>query len=781
MAVSQMIGARIQRREDPRLITGHGRFIEDRTLPGMVHLAVVRSPHPHARIVSIDTAAAGAAPGVLAVLTAKEFHTVLSGTMPVAPAFAPDKKYVPPRFPIAEQEVCFQGEPVAVVVASERALAADAVDLVHVEYEPLPAIVDPEAAMHPGSVKAHTDGPDNIGWDTTFAGGDIEAAFAKAEVRVKERILQQRLAPTSMETRGVLAQYSPFDERLTIWLGSQNPHFIRFFVSMSMGMPESAVRVVAEDVGGGFGGKISPYPEDYLVPAAAKLLGRPVRWIETRTESIQTTTHGRGQVFEAEVAARRDGTLLGLRLTQVLDLGAYHGTFGAFQACAGLMAGGVYRWEAVEARSVGVLTNKVPTDPYRGAGRPEATHVCERMVDRLAQELGMDPAELRRRNFAREFPFTNNFGLVYDSGNYDGTLDRALELADYPALRERQAEARRAGRLVGIGISTWVEICGFGPAAPTAGATGGIALVESAQVRVLPTGSASVFVGTQAQGQGHDTTFAQIVADTLGMPLETIELRHGDTAEGTGFGCGTYGSRSLSVGGMAVQQAAVKVREKARQLAAHLLEADPDDLVFEQGRFAVQGSPATGKSIQEVALAAYGGSLPSGMEHGLEAVSYFDPSNWVWPFGAHVCLVEVDPETGAVRIEQYVGVDDCGTVINPMIVEGQVQGGVAQAIAQALYEEVVYDGESGQLLTGTLLDYLVPTMNEIPDMTLDRTVTPSPVNPLGVKGIGEAGTIAAIPAVINAVCDALSPLGIHHVDMPASPDRLWRLMQEARP
>ncbi|HUY54138.1 MAG TPA: molybdopterin cofactor-binding domain-containing protein [Candidatus Nanopelagicaceae bacterium] len=779
MAVSQLIGARVQRREDPRLITGRGRFIEDHVLPGLTHMAVVRSPHPHARIVGIDVTAARSAPGVLAVLTAKDFKAQISGSMPVTPAFAPDKKYVPERFPIAESEVCFQGEPVAVVIATDRHLAADAAELVRVEYEPLPAVVDPEAAMAEGSLKAHSDGPDNIGWDMTYAGGDIEAAFARAEIRVSERILQQRLAPTAIEPRGVMAEYSPYDERLTLWLSSQNPHFIRLFVSGAMGLPESHVRVVSPDVGGGFGSKISPYPEDYLVPAASRILSRPVRWIETRTESIMTTIHGRGQVFTAEAAALRDGTLLGLRLTQVLDLGAYHGTFGAFQACACLMSGGVYRWEAISARTIGVLTNKVPTDPYRGAGRPEGTHLCERMVDRVAQELGMDPAELRRKNFAQEFPFVNNFGLTYDSGNYDGSLDRALELVDYPGWRQRQAKARQEGRLIGVGLSTWVEICGFGPSQPTAAATGGIALVEAAEIRFLPSGSVAAYVGTHAHGQGHDTTFSQIVADTLGLPLEAIELHHGDTAEGPAFGYGTYGSRSLAVGGMALHQAATVVREKARQLAAHLLEASPDDLDFAQGTFSVKGNPAAHKTVQEVALAAYGGDLPEGMEHGLEAVSYFDPPNFVWPFGAHICVVEVDRETGAVAIQKYVAVDDCGNVINPMIVEGQLHGGIAQGISQALYEEVVYDQESGQLVTGTMVDYLIPTMNELPVPTLDRTVTPSPTNALGVKGIGEAGTIASSAAVINAICDALSPLGIHHVDMPATPERIWRMIQEA--
>ncbi len=780
MAVTQLIGARIQRREDPRLVTGHGRFTDDRSPRGCCVLQVVRSPHPHARIRSIDTARAAAHPDVLRVLTAADFRSVLHGAMPVTPSFVAEKRQVPERFPIATEEVVYQGEPVAVVVARDRAAAVDAAEWVVVDYEPLPAVVDPIAALDPAGPRAHAGAPDNVCWDVTYTGGDVAGAFADAELVVHGRIVQQRLAPTPIEGRVVVAEHDPYDERMTIWLGSQNPHFIRLFVSQALQMAETQVRVVSRDVGGGFGSKISPYPEDYLVPAAAKLVGRPVKWVETRTEAMAGTTHGRGQVFEADVAVRRDGTLLGMRLTQTLDVGAYCGTFGAFQAVAVYMAPGAYRWRGVEGRTIGVLTNRVPTDPYRGAGRPEGTHLVERMVDLVARELGMDQAEVRRRNFVTAFPFTNPFGFVYDSGNYHGSLDLALAAVDYPSLRRRQAEGRAAGRYLGIGLSTYVEICGFGPSAPTAGATGGIALVEGAQVRVFPTGSVAVYVGTHAHGQGHDTTFAQIVADTLGVPMEQVELHHGDTDEGTGFGYGTYGSRSLSVGGMAVRGASLLVREKARRLAAHLLEAAEADVLVERGRFAVRGSPASSRSFQEVALAAYGANLPSGMEQGLEAVHYFDPANFVWPFGAHVCVVEVDPDTGQVTIERYVAVDDCGTVINPMIVEGQVQGGIAQGIAQALFEEVVYDPDSGQLRTGTLLDYLVPTMSELPVPECSRQVTPSPTNELGVKGVGEAGTIAASVAVINAICDALQPLGIRHVDMPASPDRLWQQLQEVR-
>jgi carbon-monoxide dehydrogenase large subunit len=671
-----------------------------------------------------------------------------------------------------------------VVIADSRKIATDGAFLVDVEYEPLPAVTDILKAIEAASPKAHTDLVDNVGWDMTFSPEDaVKDAFAQAEVVVKQRILQQRLAPVPIESRNVIAEYDRYDDQLTIWLASQNPHFIRLFVSSAMGMPETKVRVVSQDVGGGFGSKISPYPEDYLVPAAAKLLNRPVRWTETRSESLQTTTHGRGQVFDVELAAKRDGSFLALKVTQYLDAGAYIGTFGAFQTCACLLAGGAYKWPGgIAARTIGILTNRVPTDPYRGAGRPEATHLIERMVDLVAQEIGMDPAAIRRKNFiqANEFPFTNNFGLVYDSGNYEGTLAKTLQHIDYDGFRQRQQQARQEGKYLGVGLSTWIEICGFGPSAASAAATGGLALVESAQVRMHPTGSVQVFVGTHSHGQGHDTTFAQIAADTLGVPYESIEVRHGDTAEGPSFGYGTYGSRSLAVGGMAVHASCNKIVDKAHKIAAHLLEVSPDDVIYEGGRFHVKGNPAAGKSMSEVGFAAYGGSLPEGVDHGMEAISYFDPPNFVWPFGAHACLVEVDPATGGVQLQKYVAVDDCGNIINPLIVEGQLQGGIAQGIAQAMFEEVVYDPETGQMLTGSLIDYLVPTANEIPTAVLDRTVTPSPSNPLGVKGIGEAGTIAASAAVINAIVDALKPLGVKHVDMPASPDRLWKQIRDAQ-
>src|SRR5436309_461772 len=646
MAVTQLVGAKIHRREDPRLITGHGHYIDDFTRTGTAYAAFVRSPVAHARVKSIDVTDASKAPGVVGVYTARDIKGQLAGTHPAAPAFVAEKKYIPERFPIAEKEVCYQGEIVAVVLADTKGQAADAANLIQVDYEELPAVMDTEKAMAKGSPLVHQGAADNISWDLTYTGPEVtEAAFQEADVVVKEHILQNRLAPVPMEPRGVLAEYETYDKKLTIWMSSQNPHFIRLFVSGAMGLKESQVRVISPDVGGGFGSKISPYPEDYLQPTG--------------------------------------------------------------------------------------------------------------------------------------FPFTQNFGLVIDSGDYDKALDRALELVGYKELRKKQADLRKQGRYLGIGISTWIELCGFGPSAATAPATGGIALVESAQVRVTPTGSVIVYTGTHSHGQGHETTFSQIVADQLGVPYESVELRHGDTSEGTAFGYGTYGSRSLAVGGVAISMAATKVIDKGKKLAAHMLEAAEEDVVFDHGSFHVKGSPDKAKAFGEVAFASYGMNLPEGMEQGLEAVAYFDPPNLVWPFGTHIAVVEVDAETGNAKLEKYIAVDDCGNIINPMIVDGQIHGGAVQGIAQALYEEVVYDDETGQLKTGTMIDYMVPSMGEIPTLNLDHTITPSPTNDLGVKGIGEAGTIAASAAVINAICDALSPLGIKHVDMPASPDRLWHMMKGA--
>jgi carbon-monoxide dehydrogenase large subunit len=743
----------------------------------VLHAAFVRSPYGHAKINRIDLTDATKAPGVEAIYTARDFEKILQGAMPVTNSFVADKKQPIGWAYIAKDETRYQGEIVAVVLARGRDEAADAASLVQVDYKPMTPVVDIDSAVAKGSPTAHSGIPDNIAWDTTVGGGDVKAAFAEADLVVKQRILQQRLFPIAMEGRALVVEYTPIENKLTMWSSTQVPHWVRMCLTLATGIPESNIRVIAPDVGGGFGSKIHIYPEEYLAAAASKLSGQAVKWVEERSENLTATHHGRAQIFDIEVAAKKDGTLLGYKVTQYVDTGAYVSVFSSFQCSAYAIAEGAYDLKNVEFRTVGVLTNTTPTDAYRGAGRPEATHAIERGIDLVARELGMDPVEIRRKNFTKKFPHTNYLGLIYDTGDYDKALTKALEIANYSELRRRQEDLRKQGKLIGIGLSTWIEVCGFGPSAIT-GPNEPLALVETAVVRMHPTGSATVFVGTSPHGQGHATTFAQIAAETLGIPYDQTEVRTGDTGD-TPFGYGTYGSRSLHVGGSAVLMSSRKVVDKAKKLAAHLLEAADEDVVFEGGRFYVKGSPDRAKTMGEIAFAAHRDNLPPGMEHGLEATTYYDPPDLSWPFGAHVCVVEVDPETGAVKLQRYVAVDDCGNVINPMIVEGQVHGGVVQGIGQALFEEVLYDHETGQLKTGTLREYMVPTANEIPEFITDRTVTPSITNPLGAKGIGEAGTIASSIAVINAVCDALTPLGIKHVDMPATPNRVWKLIKEA--
>jgi carbon-monoxide dehydrogenase large subunit len=776
MAISQLIGAPVKRREDPELITGTGHYVDDLPAVGVLHMYVVRGQHAHARILGVDTARALEADGVVAVLTGRDIVPALKAPLPVTVWFVPDKKS-PGQFPIATDKVRYLGEPVAVVLATSRAAAEDAAERLEVRSEPLPAITEIDPAMRKEAPLVHEELGTNISYDSKFGSGDIEAAFREADIKIKQRIVQQRLFPVAIEPRGVVADYSPFGKTLTVWSSTQVPHFLKVFLAVILGLPEQNVRVVAPDVGGGFGSKIRVYSEEVLAAAASIKLGRPVKWIGDRSEDLKATTHGRDQIFDLEVAAKRDGTLLGLRATQYLNLGAYVGMFGSFQTVAMLIIEGVYRWKAFAGRSVGVFTNTTPTDPYRGAGRPEATHAVERAIDLVAREIGMDPAEVRRKNFIPKdaFPYNNRAGLTYDSGDYQRAFDKALQLAGYTELRRQQEQLRKQGKYLGIGLSTYVEVCGGGPAAATA-PNAGVGLWGSAVVLLHFTGKAEVIVGSSPHGQGHETPFAQVVADVLGIPLEDVEVFHGDTARGP-MGMDTYGSRSLSVDGVAAYLSAKKVQEKARRLAAHLLEASEEDLVYEGGRAYVKGAPSKAKTIQELTFAAYqANNLPPGMEPSLEATTFYDPSNFVFPFGAHVCVVEVDAETGAPRIVRYVAVDDCGTRINPLVVEGQIHGGVAQGIAQALLEEVVYR-DDGELETGNLVSYLIPTASDLPSFETAETNTPSPVNPLGVKGIGEAGTIAASAAVINAVADALEPFGVKDVDMPASPQKLWRLMQ----
>src|SRR5437868_933041 len=775
MAVSQMIGASIKRREDPRLVTGTGSYVDDIPQTAVVHMHVVRSTEAHARILSIETGRAREADGVLAVFTGKDLKSEFNAPLPVTVCFVPDKKY-PNHYPIAVDKVLYAGEPVAIVLATSRAAAEDAGERIDIRYESLSPVLDIEKAIEKDAPVLHEEIGSNLSFDVKFASGDIEAAFREADVKIKQRLIQQRLIPVAVEGRGVLADYKPFTNKLTVYTSTQIPHFVKVWLAVILGISESNVRVVAPEVGGGFGSKIRVYPEEILTALASRRIGRPVKWIEDRNENVKATHHGRSQIWDVEIAAKKDGTLLGIRPTQWLDLGAYCSQFGTFQLLGVLVAQGAYKMKAFDGRSVGVFTNRTPTDAYRGAGRPEATYLIERVMDLIARETGLDPVEVRRKNFVRaeDQPFTTLLGLTYDSGDYTITLDKALEMVDYKGFRKEQAEKRKQGKYLGIGLATYIEICGLGPAAATQAATG-VSLWGMSVVNLHFTGKATVIIGSSPHGQGHETTYAQVASDVLGIPVEDIDVVHGDTAIGP-MGMNTYGSRSTALDGNAVHLSAMKVQEKAKKIAAHLLEAAEGDIVYENGKAFVKGTPSKAVTIQEVAVAAFQTSrIPKGMEGGLEATTFFDPSNFVWPFGAHIAVVEVDADTGATRILRYVAVDDCGTRINPMVVDGQLHGGIAQGIGQALFEEAVYD-EAGQLRSGSLTDYLIPAAPDVPSFELAATVTPSPVNPLGTKGIGEAGTIASSVTVINAIVDALAPFGVKDVIMPATPDKIWHLM-----
>ena len=777
MATS-LVGSRIKRREDPRLIMGRGTFVDDIQLPRMTYAAILRSPYAHARIRGIDVSKAKALPGVVTVITGSD----LQGKNVPCGWTLPDIK-VAPHPALAVGKVRYTGDAVAVVVAEERYIARDALDLIEVDFEPLPVVVDAEKAIQPGAPQLHDEVPNNTTFVWRVGGGDIDKAFREAEVVVKERIVNQRLIPNAIEPRGMVAEYNPGSGHLTLWTATQIPHLVRLLLSMVMGIPEHKMRVIAPEVGGGFGSKLYLYPEEVIVASLAKSLGRPVKWIEERRENYVATTHGRDQVQYVEVAAKRDGTITGIRVKSIANMGAYLSTFapGIPTVLFGLMLAGNYRIPNIACEVTGVHTNTTLVDAYRGAGRPEATYLVERAVDLTARELGIDPAEIRRRNFvpANAFPHTTATGVTYDSGNYQPTLDKALEMAGYQQLRQEQERLRQQGKYLGIGVATYVEICGMAPSQVLGAVGAGAGGWESATVRVHPTGKVTLYSGASSHGQGHETAFAQIVGDGLGIPFEDVEVVHGDTAQ-VQFGIGTFGSRSAAVGGMAAVMSVNKIEEKAKKIAAFLLEAAEADLVFEGGQFFVKGTPGRGITIQQVALAAYvPHKYPTGLEPGLEATSFYDPSNFTWPFGSHVAVVEVDPETGVVKLLRYIAVDDCGRVINPLLVDGQIHGGLAQGIAQALYEEAVYD-DNGQLVSGSMMDYAVPKADDLVNFELDRTETPSPVNALGVKGIGEAGTIASSAAIVNAVVDALAPLGVKHLDMPLKPERVWQAIQQAQ-
>jgi carbon-monoxide dehydrogenase large subunit len=773
---TRVFGSAIRRREDPRLLTGTATYTDDIRLPGMVHAAMLRSPHAHARIRRIDTSRAAQAPGVVAIYTGRDTAGVLKA-MPCA-WLIPNSDLKVAEYPcIATEIVRYAGDIVAVAVAASAYQAHDALDLIEVEYEPLPAVVDPQQAAGDGAPLVHDAVPGNQAFHWVVSGGDVDAAFASPEVVVRDRIVQQRLIPTAMETRSAVAQWTPATGELTLWNTTQNPHIVRFIASIVTGVPEDRLRVIAPEVGGGFGSKIPQYPGEFIAAFCSMRLGRPVKWTETRSENYIATTHGRDHVQEVELAGTKDGRVTGLRCRVWAGMGAYLSTAapGIPTILHGLMLSGPYRIPAVREDVYGVYTNTTPVEAYRGAGRPEATYMLERMLDRFAHAIGQDPVDVRRKNLIPAFEdgFDVVTGLKYDSGNYEAALDKALAQVDYPALRAEQQRARGEGRYLGIGVSTYVEICGLGPSqvAGAVGFQGG--LWESAIVRFHPTGKVHVFIGAKPHGQGEETTFAQIVASELGVDVNDVKVVHGDT-DRTPMGWGTYGSRTTAVGGAALAVAVRKIKDKARALAAHVLEAAVEDIDYADGRFFVKGSPDSAKTIQDIALLAHvAWNLPPGMEAGLEASSFYDPPNFTYPFGAHVAVVEVQPETGAVHLTRYVAVDDCGPQINPMIVEGQVHGGVVQGIGQALWEQAVYD-ENGQLVTGSLMDYAIPRADVLPDIEVLSTVTPSPHHPLGVKGIGEAGTIASTCTVYNAVIDALRPLGVDALPMPLTPERVWR-------
>jgi carbon-monoxide dehydrogenase large subunit len=776
---ARVFGSGIRRREDPRLLTGTARYTADFALPGMAHAAILRSFHGHARVRGIDTSRAKSAPGVVAVFTGADVDGALQ-PIPCAWLVPNADLKVAPYRAMATDVVRYVGDAVAVVVAESDYQAHDALELIEVDYEPLPAVVDPQKATAPDAPQLHAEAPGNVAFHWTVAGGDVDAAFSSADVVIRDRIIQQRLIPTAMEPRGAVAQFTPATGELTLWNTTQNPHIARFILSAVTGVPEDRLRVVAPEVGGGFGSKIPQIQGDFITAFCSMKLGRPVKWIETRSENYQSTTHGRDHVQDVELAATSDGRILGLRCTVWAGMGAFLSTAapGIPTILHGLMLSGPYSIPAVKEDVYGVYTNTTPVEAYRGAGRPEATFMLERMIDGLARRLGLDPVEVRRRNLIA--PFENGHdvvtGLKYDSGNYQAALDKALAHVGYEQLRKEQAAARANGRYLGIGVSTYVEICGLGPSqvAGAVGFQGG--LWESAIVRFHPSGKVHVFIGASPHGQGEETTFAQVVADEIGVGVGDVKIVHGDT-DTTPMGWGTYGSRTTAVGGAALAVATRKIKEKAKLLASHLLEAAVEDMDYADGKFFVKGSPDRHKTIQDIALMAnVAWNLPEGMEAGLEASSFYDPPNFTYPFGAHVAVVAVDAETGHVELKRYVAVDDCGPQINPMIVEGQVHGGVVQGIGQALWEEAVYD-RNGQLLTGSLADYAIPRADLLPDIEVLSTVTPSPHHPLGVKGIGEAGTIASTATIYNAVIDALQPFGVKGMQMPMTPERVWRVIK----
>jgi len=773
--ISKTVGARIKRREDPRLIQGLAQYVDDIKLVDILHVAILRSPYAHARILSINTDTARSHPGVVAVVTGDDIKDKL-GTVPCAttdPEGFPGMK-VPPHYCLAVEKVRLVGEPVVAVVAEDKYIAQDALDLVEVDYDPLDAVTSSEDALAEGAPILHEQFGTNQAFTWSLAGGNIDAALAEADKVVKQKFVHQRLAPNAIEPRGVLANYEAGDGQLTLWSSTQIPHLLRTQLSVMLGMAENRVRVIAPEVGGGFGSKLNVYAEEGLLGYISRELNRPVKWIEGRRENMMHTIHGRDQTGDVEVAVKNDGTITGLKYTVMADVGAYYQLLTpAIPTLTGLMLCGCYRFQNVAMNLTATFSNKMATDAYRGAGRPEATYLVERIVDCVAHDLNMDPLEVRRKNLigADEFPFTTGTALAYDSGDYTTALDKAMGMIDYDALRKEQAELREQGRYLGIGLSTYVEICGMGPSA--AMPAGGW---ESSTVRVDPTGKVTVLTGVSPHGQGQETSFAQMIADGLGVDIDDVKIVHGDT-EIVQYGIGTFGSRAMAVGGAALHIAMEKIREKANKIAAHLLEANPQDIVMDDNMYFVQGNPDNALSMADISTTAHVGvNLPEGLEPGMAETHFFEPSNFTYPFGTHIAVVEVSADTGEIEIKRYIAVDDCGNIINPLLVEGQLHGGIVQGLSQALFEEVVYD-EGGQMLSGSFMDYALPRAHHFPRFEMDNTITPSPVNPMGVKGVGEAGTIGSTPCIVNAVVDALKPFGVRHIDMPLRPEKIWRLMQ----
>jgi carbon-monoxide dehydrogenase large subunit len=779
----KFVGQAIRRKEDPPLITGKGVYSDDVVLPGMLHAAFIRSPEAHARIVSIDTSALEGREGIHGVFTAEDVD--LAAGIPMAWVPPGVEMNIPEHNALASGTVKFVGQAVAVVLAEDKYAAVDAAEEVVVEYEPLPVVVDPEAALKDGSPLVHEQFGTNRTHEWGIGSEDMDVAWAEADVVVERRIVNHRTHGAPIEPRACIAEYRAGD--LTLWTTTQIPHLTRSFLSGSMQISEERVRVIAPDVGGGFGVKLNHYGEEALMCWASRKTGRPCKWTETRSEHMTTSVHGRDQIDYCRMGVKRDGTITGVQVDAIADLGAVFQLLTPFIPTLGsFTTGGCYKVPRVRFNVTGVFTNKFCTDATRGAGRPEMTHAIEMMIEQAAAELGIDRLEMRRRNFIppEDFPAEVAIGVVYDSGNYAGALDRLLEHFDLEAFKREQEEARNHPThpvYRGVGFSTYMEICGLAPS--RVAGPGGVGVQagfwESSIVRVHPSGSVTVFTGTSPHGQGLDTSMAQIVADRIGTTPDVVKVVHGDTGTGP-YGMGTYGSRSLSVGGESVARSAMKVQAKASAIAAHLLEASADDIEVRDGRFSVKGSPDKGLTLAEISGAAYiPENLPDGMEPGLEESTFYDPDNFVYPFGAHACVVEVDAETGKVQVVRYIAVDDCGPAINPMIIAGQVHGGVAHGIGQALFEQIAYD-ENGQLVTGTFVDYCLPSAAELPSFETDRTETPSPVNSLGVKGIGEAGTIGASPAVVNAVIDALRPLGVDFINMPLTPMRVWEAIEGRR-